>query len=355
MRELSTRQLNRAVLARQLLLERSRLSIPRALERIAGLQAQYAPSMYIGLWSRLEGFDRSTLTGALHRRTVVQGTLMRATIHLVSAADYWPFAVGIRAERRAWWLRVHRAEPDESAHVVAARRLRRRLARGPLRRREIQELLGKEAASGVGLWLDLVRVPPSGTWEQRRADLYGSAEDWLGPEDATPDDGLDRLVSRYLAGFGPAPVADIADWAMLGVRTLAPALERLALRRFVGEDGKELLDLPRAPLPDPATRAPVRLLPTWDATLLVHARRAAIVPEPYRPLIFNTKTPQSVATFLVDGAVAGTWRRERARDRATLLLFRFEPLPRRIERELAAEAEAMLRWAEPDATTFIVR
>jgi hypothetical protein len=354
LRVLSPRQLNRALLARQLLLERSRLSIPRALERIAGLQAQYAPSMYIGLWSRLEGFDRSALTGALHRRTVVQGTLMRATIHLVSARDYWPFAAGIRAERRDWWLRVHRHQPDAAAHVAAARRLKRGLAGDALRRREIQDLLGKENASGVGLWLDLVRIPPSGTWEQRRADLYGSAEDWLGPEDTTPDEGLDRLATRYLAGFGPAAPVDIADWAGVGVRALGPALDRLALRRFIGEDGKELLDLPRAPLPDPATPAPVRLLPTWDATLLVHARRAAIVPEPYRALIFNTKTPQSVATFLVDGSVAGTWRSERSRDRATLALDRFEPLPRRVDRELVAEAEAMLRWAEPDATTYVV-
>jgi hypothetical protein len=139
------------------------------------------------------------------------------------------------------------------------------------------------------------------------------------------------------------------------VRTLEPALDRLGLRRFVGEDGKELLDLPRAPLPDPATPAPVRLLPTWDATLLVHARRAAIVPEPHRPLIFNTKTPQSVTTFLVDGSVAGAWRIERSRDRATLALDRFAPLPRRVDNELAAEAEALLRWAEPDATAFVVR
>jgi DNA glycosylase AlkZ-like len=355
MRVLSTRELNRAVLARQLLLERSRLSIPRALERIGGVQAQYAPSMYIGLWSRLAGFERAALTRALRRRTVVQGTLMRATIHLVSARDYWPFAVGIRAERRDWWLRVHRHQPDEATHAAAARRLGRALADGPLRRREIQELLGKANAAGVGLWLDLVRVPPSGTWEQRRADLYGSAERWLGAENATPPEGLDRLTTRYLAGFGPAAAVDIADWAGVGVRALAPAFDRLPLRRFLGEDGKELLDLPRAPLPDPATPAPVRLLPTWDSTLLVHARRAAIVREPHRALIFNTKTPQSVATFLVDGSVAGTWRIERSGDRATLLLDRFEPLPRRTERELAAEAEAMARWAEPDATTVVVR
>jgi hypothetical protein len=354
-RVLTTRALNRAVLARQLLLERSLASIPRALERIAGLQAQYAPSLYIGLWSRLASFERSALTRALQRRTVVQGTLMRATIHLVSSRDYWPFAVGIRAERRDWWLRVHRHQPDAAAHIAAARKLRRRLATGPLRQREIQELLGREGALGVGLWLDLVRVPPSGTWERRRADLYGTADDWLGPEDAAPDDGVDHLVTRYLGGFGPAPVADIADWAGLGVRTLSPALDRLSLRLFVAEDGKALLDLPRSPLPDPATPAPVRLLPTWDATLLVHARRAAIVPERFRPLIFNTKTPQSVATFLVDGSTAGTWRIKRERDRATLVLDRFEPLPGRVERELVAEAEALLRWAEDDATSFVVR
>ena len=354
-RVLTTRALNRAVLARQLLLERSLASIPRALERIAGLQAQYAPSTYIGLWSRLAGFERAALTSALQRRKVVQGTLMRGTIHLVSSRDYWPFAVGVRAERQEWWLRVHRNQPDAAAHAAAARLLRRRLADGPLRKREIQELLGREVALGVGLWLDLVRVPPSGTWEQRRADLYGTAEDWLGPEDAAHDDGADHLVTRYLGGFGPAPVADIAAWAGLGVQTLSPALHRLPLRRFVAEDGKLLLDLRRAPLPDPATPAPVRLLPTWDATLLVHARRAAIVPERYRPLIFNTKTPQSVATFLVDGSTAGTWRIERERDRAALVLNRFEPLPRRVERELVAEAEALLRWAEDDATSFLVR
>jgi hypothetical protein len=132
-------------------------------------------------------------------------------------------------------------------------------------------------------------------------------------------------------------------------------LERLRLRRFLDEEGEELIDLPGGPLPDVATRAPSRLLPTWDATLLVHARPAAIVPDDYRPLVFNTKTPQSVATFLVDGFVAGTWRIERARDRATLTLDPFERLPRRVERELAAEADAMLRWAENDATTFVVR
>lgn len=145
----------------------------------------------------------------------------------------------------------------------------------------------------MGIWLDLVRVPPSGTWEGRRADLYASAADWLEPTEVTRKEGLELLVRRYLGGFGPAPAADIANWVGLPVSSLAPTLERLSLRRFRDEGGRELLDLPRAPLPDPDTPAPVRFLPTWDATLLVHARRTGILPEEHRPKVFSTKTPHS--------------------------------------------------------------
>jgi hypothetical protein len=339
-RTLTQPDLNRALLARQLLLERARLSLPRALERIAGLQAQYAPSMYIGLWSRVAGFERDRLTEALHRRTVVQGTLMRATIHLVSARDYWPFAVAIRRSRRAWWVRVNRGVPDARTIAGAAQTLRRHLAEGPRRRQEIEQLLGKERARSVGIWLDLVRVPPSGTWEQRRADLYACADDWLGPETVEPAEAMEHLVRRYLAGFGPAARVEIADWAGVPLGVIAPALERLDLRRFRTEDGTELLDLRRAPLPSGDTPAPVRFLPTWDATLLVHARRSGILPERFRRLIFNTKMPQSVPTFLVDGAVAGTWSEERGRVR----LAPFESLPRRVRRELEDEAARLERF-----------
>jgi hypothetical protein len=325
------------VLARQLLLERARTSLPRALERVGGIQAQYAPSMYIGLWSRLEGFERDALTRALERRTVVQGTLMRATIHLVSARDYWPLAIAIRLHRRRWWIRAHR-DLEPRAMATAARRLRGRLAEGPLRQAEIQQLVGgRKAAGGVGMWLDMVRVPPCGTWERRRADLYAAAENWLDSADVAAEDAVDHLVRRYLGAFGPAPRSDIADWAGLAAPELAPALERLRLRRFRGEDGQELLDLPRAPLPDPDTPAPVRFLPVWDAALLVHARRTGILPEEYRPRVFNVKTPQSVNTFLVDGAVAGTWRYEGGRVR----LGPFGRLDRPTRRKLDEEAERL--------------
>jgi hypothetical protein len=303
-RTLSQRELNRALLARQGLLERRELSIPEALDAMGALQAQYAPAMYIGLWSRVAGFERAALTRALEARDVIQATLMRSTIHLVSRADYWPLAVAIRDARRVWWRRATKGG-DLSREAAT---LREALRPGPMKRKEIEALLGKEVFHGIGLWVDMVRVPPSGTWERRRADLYGLAEDWVGECDVSEDDALDLLVTRYLTGFGPAAKAEIANWGGVVKRDVEPALERLELRRFTAEDGTELLDLPDLPLPEADTHAPVRLLGTWDAALLAHARRSLILPEEHRSKIFNTRMPQSIGTVLVDGAVAGTWK-----------------------------------------------
>jgi hypothetical protein len=338
-RVLTERDLNRALLARQLLLERARTPLPRALERIGGIQAQYAPSMYIGLWSRLEGFEREKLTRALERRSVVQGTIMRTTIHLVSPRDYWPFTVAVRETRNKHWLKAHSGRIDPRKLAAAAKRLRPQLAKGPMRQAEVDEFLAGDAAArnGVGVLLDLVRVPPSGTWDRRRADIYALAEDWVGPEDVDPAEALDLLVRRYLGGFGPAARKEIADWAGLPPKEIAPALERIELRTFRDENGKELVDLPRAPLPDPETPAPVRFLPTWDATLLAHARRTQILPEKYRSRVFHVKVPQSVSTFLVDGQVAGTWKYEQGR----VKLSPFHRLERATRRELDDEAERL--------------
>ena len=332
-RVLTERQLNRALLARQMLLERAPLSIPRALERMGGLQAQYAPSMYVGLSSRVEGFERDALTRALERRSVVQGTLMRSTIHLVSARDYWPLALTVERSRRDWWVKANRNGLGARDMSTAARRLRPRFAGGTLRRGEVEQVIGKPQAAGIGQWLHIVRAPPSGTWERRRADLYGLAEDWLGPPEVDHDDAVDHAVRRYLGGFGPATPAEIANWAGVPAAVVAPALARLSLRRFASENGDELVDLPRALLPDPETPAPVRLLGTWDAILLAHARRANVLPERVRDRVFSVRMPQSVTTFLVDGSVAGTWRHEDGRvafesferlDRATLRALREE-------------------------------
>ncbi|HEX2103713.1 MAG TPA: winged helix DNA-binding domain-containing protein [Solirubrobacteraceae bacterium] len=335
-RTLTTRELNRALLARQMLLQRARLSLPRALERMGGLQAQYAPSMYIGLWSRLEGFERAALTAALERRTVVQATLLRSTIHLVSRRDYWPWAIAVRASRREHWLRVARDAPGDAEMTAAARRLREALRGGTMRRTDVEALIGKRTAQAVNLWLNVVRAPPSGTWERRRADLYAAAEDWLGPPPAGVDEraGLDLLVRRYLAAFGPATRNDLVSWSGVPIGALQPSLDRTPLRRFRSEAGDELIDLPRARLPPAEVPAPVRFLPTFDATLLVHARRTQILPEEYRERIFNVKTPHSAPTFLVDGAVAGTWRYDAGR----VDLEPFVRLHRETTRELREEA-----------------
>jgi DNA glycosylase AlkZ-like len=341
-RVLTARELNRALLSRQLLLERSAVRLDRAIDRVAGLQTQYAPSGYIGLWSRLRGFQRAALTKALERGRVLQGTLMRVTIHTVSAAEYPLFAAGIRSSRRAWWLRIHKNKIEGLDMEMVAARLRRHLAQGPRKSGELRELLSDEgfpdvAWSGAGLWLDLIRVPPSGTWERRKADLYGLAEDVVGVSSPSETEGMKHLIKRYLGGFGPAPVSDIAGWAGVPPTKLSPVVERLHLRRFRDEHGRQLFDVPRAPLPGGDVPAPVRFLATWDPTLLASTRRTQILPEPYRPLVFNTKTPQSVSTFLVGGAVAGIWRYEGGRVR----LEPFDTVPRIARWELENEAERL--------------
>jgi hypothetical protein len=338
-RVLDTHTLNRTVLARQLLLARHRLTLTRAVEKVGGLQTQYAPSAYIGLWTRVDGFERPHLTRALETGKVLQGSLMRVTIHIVSARDYPLLASAVRLSRREWWMRVARARAlDASGHEEVAAILRAALANGPKSRAELIEILdakgfGKEIWEGAGLWVDMIRVAPSGTWERRRADLYGLAP----VSEVDESEGLEHLVRRYLGGFGPASVGDIADWGGVSITTLKPVLERMRLRRFRDAEGGVLVDLLGQPIPEGDIPAPVRFLPTWDAILLAHARRARILPEEYRSAVFNTKNPHSFTTFLVDGAVAGIWRHEGGKVR----LEPFAPIPRPALRDLEGEAERL--------------
>ena len=323
---LSERALDRALLARQLLLERVSMPIPEAIEQVGGLQTQYAPSGYVGLWTRLRAFRREALTDALEDRSVVQGTLMRTTIHVVSGREYWPYAMGVRDARRRWALRVgaSRAGRDgEVAMIAAAARMREALADGPKTAKELGEL-GAGFVGNLGLWVDLVRVPPSGTWQRRRADILALADRWVGPSDVSTGEGLTHLVRAYLRAFGPAPWRDIAAWAGISVEEARAGAESLALRSFQDERGRPLVDLtsaqldhlPGAGLPDPETPAPVRFLPHWDANLLVHARRTGIVPEAFRTRVFHSRNPFSVGVYLVDGVAAGAWS---VRDRRVVL------------------------------------
>jgi len=312
---LSPRALNRTLLERQLLLERSPLPLTEVVEQMGGIQTQYAPAGYIGLWSRMRDFDRPMLTQALVDRTVIQATVMRATIHMVSAADYWPMTAGIRRIRREWFEKVSRRDLAGTDMEAVASAVREELADGPLPMRELTSRsvargYAPRTAAWAGMRVDLVRVPPSGTWERRRADVYGLADGWLPPVEVTEDEGMELLVRRYLGGFGPAPLKDIASWMGVYVSQIQHVVDRMDLRPMRDEAGKPIFDLPDATLPDPETTAPVRLLAVWDAALLVHARRTQILPEELRPQVFNTKTPHSVNTFLVDGQVAGSWRFE---------------------------------------------
>ena len=181
---------------------------------------------------------------------------MRVTIHLVSPRDYWPLAVAVREARRALWLRAWK-EPGAEAMAAAARTLAAALDGGALPRKEVEALIGKPAARGIHLWLDIVRVPPSGTWERRRADLFGAAADWLPPAaEPPPDAAADHLVRRYLEAFGPASRKDVQSFTGLNLTTLKPVLERVAGERYLDEDGGELVDVAGAPLPPARTRPP---------------------------------------------------------------------------------------------------
>lgn len=343
---LSTRQLNRALLHRQLLLERSSLDLPRVVEAMGGIQMQYAPSGYVGLWARMRDLARDDLTRALDERRVVQGTMLRATIHTVSAEDYWPMMAGIRRANRAWLARAQAATIGGADLDAVAATVRRALADGPLRRADLAARLEaagypRQFLTWAGLLVEIVRVPPSGTWERRRADLYGLAEDWIPRVEVAEDDGIELLVRRHLGAFGPAAPKDVASWMGLGASQIRHVLDRMELRRDLRDPGgRALLDLPDAPLPDPGTPAPVRFLGTWEAILLVHARRTAVLPEALRPMIFSTKTPHSFNTVLVDGQVAATWKVVDGE----LELTPLRPLPAAERREVDAEGERLLAF-----------
>ncbi len=304
---LSTRGLNRALLARQHLLDRSPLGIVDVVEGMGGIQTQYAPAGYIGLWSRMRDFTRPMLTQALERREIIQATLMRATIHMVSAADYWPMEVGVRRIRAEWFEKIAAREIEKFDVGAVADAVRDVLADGPLRMKELTERLGARgfpptAARWAGTWVDLVRVPPSGTWERRRADLYGLADAWLPTTAVTEEEGMELLIRRYLGAFGPAPLKDIASWMGMKVgqmrrrgrqagAAVTPRRKRRdparpARRPVAGSRDTRATALPggvgcrpagpRSPHADPAGGAPAPDLQHEDAALAQHlpARRA---------------------------------------------------------------------------------
>jgi len=344
---LTVRELNRALLARQLLLQRERLPVPRAVERLCAIQGQWSPSPYIGLWSRIEGFERDELTRAFEQRQVVKATLMRITLHVVSARDFLALA--------PVWSEQRREEFERSGLDVAALEasLRAALAGGQRTHTELYSELPEVYTWRVRSLVPLVHVPPSGLWRYHGPTPLTEAERWLKKPLGEAAAGAALLAERYLSAFGPASQSDLLRFAGVRVKDVRPGLDALEPRlvHYRGEDGRVLLDLDGAPLPGADVPAPVRFLPKWDSTILAYDRRERILPGEYAKIVIK-KNGDVIPTFLIDGRVAGAWDVQRKKDAATLVLTPFKPVPRATKRELAEEAERLLRWIEDDASSY---
>jgi hypothetical protein len=318
---LTLKELNRATLARQFLIERQRLDPLAAVAHLAGLQAQDSTGPYLSLWARLSGFQREELTAQVEQRRMLIGSLQRLTIHMVTAEDYpWLRATLAPMLRRR--SRAHTALSGVDVDRLQAAAVERLPARMP----ELRRLAGAEDPNHVAMflqaWLPLVRVPPAGTW-----GVGGSPLQELGPL-GTPD--TSRLVGRYLAAFGPASVGDAQAWS--GMTRLGDAFASLPLAEFEGPDGTLLYDLADAPRPPADTKVPVRFLPRFDSVLLGHADRRRIIPAD-RP----TAGIVGVNTVLVDGCVAGSW----TWDGTDVTVIPFQRLP---VRAVEAERRRLRDW-----------
>jgi hypothetical protein len=341
-----------------MLLDRVELDTITAIERLAGMQAQYSPSPYIGLWSRLRDFRREELETALMQDQVHKATLMRGTLHLVSARDFGRYRHVSRNAYHVYTQMVQQLvelgiDVDAiRAEILAAVRER------PLKRMEVRTLASHRvpwhlpewaAWSTVALSGDLINLPDDG-----RFGYFGGSRYRVAPEaDVDPEEAFRGVVTAYLAAFGPASRADLAQWSGQSVGAFAAALESLEIVTLRAEDGRSLLDLPDAPRPDARTTAPVRFLPKWDNLLLAYKRRERVLPEAYRKIVIR-KNGDVLPTYLVDGMVAGTWDAP-LRGRAVLTLTPLGPTGADDRNEVEREGELLLAWLRPDTDRHEVR
>jgi DNA glycosylase AlkZ-like len=336
-RVLTLRELNRALLERQMLLKRKRLGVQEAVERLCALQAQYSLSPYIALWSRLTGFQREQLTRALEGREVVKSTLFRITLHITSARDYPYFAAAFLPAAQEMTARVTPEQTAKLSRKVHA------ASKKPLTHEQLEALAAEEMG---GRWrtrilAPLLHLPPSGTWRFWGTPTLLGMKTWLGVDLPDREEGAKRIVERHLAAFGPATQQDLLRFAGVRVGDLRPGLEHLELRAYRDERGRKLLDLPRAPLPDGETPAPIRFLPKWDSSILAYAppERTRILPEKFRSTVIR-KNGDVLPTVLVDGFVAATWNIDRKRG------LEIEPLRRLTKAERAEIDEEGERLVE---------
>ena len=334
-RTLTLRELNRATLARQLLLERKRLAPTAVVERLVGMQAQWPSAPYVGIWTRTTSFRHAALERELARAAVVKATVMRQTLHLVSRRDYALLRAALSETNFPWQSTIAaRLAPGVRALAAA----------GPItsadalayleREHRLRGIDARRAWRAARVRAHLLHHHETALWRARPEGRFVALDE---PELHVPVEARAEILRRYLAAFGPATLRDIGAWSMMHVPELKAALARLEpLRRFRDERGRELLDVPRAPLPDAGTPAPVRFLPKWDNVLLAFADRTRVLPEPYRKTVIGTNGDVA-QTFLVDGLVAGTWRVEKGH----IATEPFAPLSRSVQRELRDEAERL--------------
>jgi len=359
--KLTIRQLNRATLARQFLLGRTNISAFDVITKLVGLQAQVSNAPYIGLWTRLHDFQRNSLTSLIEQRRVVRATLMRSTLHLMTAEDYIQFRSTLqpaltRALNAFFGQRAKGLDIDSI--VTATQDFVEEKPRIFPEIRANLTLLEPERepellAYAVRTHLPLVQVPPGGTWNFTGSPLHVTAESWLGRKLSTSE-GPHSLILRYLAAFGPASVQDMQTWS--GLSRLKSVVEELKpqLRSYEDEQGNILFDLPDIQLPPDDTPAPPRFLPEYDNLILSHANRQRVVADAYRSSIFLS-AGRVRATFLIDGFVSGAWKTTREKGVATLIIEPFAPLSPQHLNELIEEGERLIRYIEDKAEQFIVQ
>lgn len=378
---LTLRELNRALLARQMLLAKEQRSVVSAIERLGALQAQWPRAPYTGLWTRLERFSRGDLERDLRAKRVVKATLMRGTLHLASARDYPSYTIAAREARRQLWHSTQRQlvafyrkqiasvrefASEGRAPITEPEKLHAamlRYAATPRSRDELIAFIERRAAvprelathlvwGFVAAHGMLVHEPESAMFAADRAGRLVAAHVAL-PRFAAPSfgDAVRHTVSRYLAAFGPATIEDISSWTSIRTPPIREALAALGtvIATFVDERGRVLYDLARAPRPPADTAAPPRFLPKWDSTLLAYTpvERVRILPEPYRRAVI-AKNGDVAQTILVDGSVAGTWALEQ-RAAAVIAVTAFRRIAKAERTAIVDEGERLAAFLAPDA------